>query len=355
MLLTRPAGFLGRNQAAPTGNSFLADAVSLGARRWTKPVEIALLAFACVAPFFIYPLFLSKVLCFALFGAAFALLAGHVGLLSFGHAAYFGAGAYVTAYTAKAWALPPELAILLGTGVAALFGLLFGWLAIRRSGIYFAMVTLALSQLIFFVALQAKWTGGEDGIQAVPRGRLFGLVDLEQPLAIYFFTLVVFVACFLLIRRITSSPFGQVLKATAQNEARVISLGYKVQRAKLLAFVLSAALAGLAGSMKALVVKLASLADVHWSMSGEVLLISLIGGLGSLLGPIFGSFVLIGIGDYLAAAGAWVTVLQGLIFVFSVLLFRRGLVGGLDDLFGWFARRRGKAAAPLAIRPAAGE
>jgi len=291
-----------------------------------------MVALLLAAPFVLYPVYLMKILCFALFALAFNLLIGYAGLLSFGHAAYFGMGSYISAYTAKAWGLPTELAILGGTAVAGLLGLAFGWLAIRRQGIYFSMITLALAQMVFFFCLQAPFTGGEDGIQAVPRGRLLGFIDLRNDLAMYFFVLAVFLGTFLFIYRIIHSPFGQVLKAIRENEARTTSLGYRPEHYKLLAFVLSAALAGLAGGMKAIVFQLASLTDVHWSMSGEVVLMTLVGGLGTVFGPALGATVIVTMQNYLASLGEWVTITQGLIFVVCVLAFRRGLVGELGNL-----------------------
>jgi branched-chain amino acid transport system permease protein len=280
-----------------------------------------------VAPFFTYPLFLMQAMCFALFACAFNLLIGYVGLLSFGHALYFGWASYLSAYSAKAWGLPPELAILTGTATAAACGLVAGSLAIRRQGIYFAMITLALAQMMYFFALQTKFTGGEDGIQAVPRGHLFGLIDLRNEMAMYVVVLVIFLAGFLFIHRIIHSPFGEVLKAIRENETRAISLGYKTDRYKLIAFVLSATLAGLAGSTKAIVLQLASLTDVNWPMSGEVVLMTLVGGLGTIFGPVVGSFVILLMQYKLAPVGEWVLVTQGVIFVVCVLLFRRGIVG----------------------------
>jgi branched-chain amino acid transport system permease protein len=291
-----------------------------------------LLAFLLAAPFFMYPVFLMNVLCFALFACAFNLLIGYVGLLSFGHAAFLGAGGYLCAHAAKVWGLPPELAILTGTAAATLLGLVFGLIAIRRQGIYFAMITLALAQMVYFYALQAPWTGGEDGIQAVPRGVMFGVIDLRQPLAMYFVVLVIFLAGFVLIYRTIHSPFGQVLKAIRENEPRALSLGYKPDHYKLMAFVLSAALSGLAGSTKAIVFQLASLTDVHWGMSGEVVLMTLLGGLGTVFGPVVGAFVIVGMQNYLAQIGSWVTIVQGAIFVICVLTFRRGVVGELGRL-----------------------
>ena len=285
-----------------------------------------------VAPAFIYPVFLMKALCFALFACAFNLLIGYVGLLSFGHALYFGWASYLTAYAAKAWGFPPELAIFTGVATAALFGLIAGSLAIRRQGIYFAMITLAFAQMMFLVAVRAPFTGGEDGIQAVPRGTLFGLVNLNDQTNMYITVVVIFLAGFLLIYRVINSPFGEVLKAIRENEARAISLGYKTERYKLVAFVLSAALAGLAGGTKAIVLQIASLTDVNWPMSGEVVLMALVGGLGTVFGPVVGAFVIIAMQNYLAQVGQWVTVIQGIVFVACVLLFRRGIIGELANL-----------------------
>jgi branched-chain amino acid transport system permease protein len=270
-----------------------------------------------------------KALCFALFACAFNLLLGYVGLLSFGHALYFGWASYVCAYAAKAWGLTPEISILLGAATGGALGLIAGGLAIRRQGIYFAMITLALAQMMFFFAVQAPFTGGEDGIQAVPRGRLFGVIDLRDQTSMYITVLVIFLASFMLIYRIINSPFGEVLKAIRENEARAISLGYKTDRYKLMAFVLSAAFAGLAGATKAIVFQLASLTDVDWPMSGEVILMTLVGGLGTVFGPAVGAFVVIAMQNYLAQIGQWVLVVQGVIFVICVLLFRRGIVGEL--------------------------
>jgi branched-chain amino acid transport system permease protein len=302
----------------------------------------AMLAIFLVAPFFVYPVFLMKALCFALFACAFNLLIGYGGLLSFGHAMFLGTAGYVSAHAAKVWGLTPELAILTATLASALLGVVVGAIAIRRQGIYFAMVTLALAQMMFFFYLQAPFTGGEDGIQAVPRGHLFGLVDLGQPLAMYGVVLAVFMGGFLLIYRAIHSPFGQVLKAIRENEPRAVSLGWRADQYKLLAFVLSAALSGLAGATKAIVFQLASLTDVHWSMSGEVVLMTLLGGLGTVFGPVVGAFVIVGLQNYLAQLGAWVTVVQGVIFVVCVLTFRRGIVG---ELSAWWGRRRQAAGA----------
>jgi branched-chain amino acid transport system permease protein len=298
-------------------------------------IMAALLVVAPWAGF--YPVFLMKALCFALFACAFNLLIGYGGLLSFGHAMFFGTASYVCAHAAKVWGLTPELAILAGTFVSLLLGTAAGLLAIRRQGIYFAMITLALAQMVYFFYLQTPFTHGEDGIQAVPRGRLFGVVDLDRPLAMYYFVLVVFLAGFLLIHRIVHSPFGQVLKAIRENEPRAISLGYDADRYKLLAFVLSATLAGLAGATKAIVFQLASLTDVHWTMSGEVVLMTLLGGMGTMFGPVVGAFVIVSLENYLAVFGQWVTVITGVIFVLCVLAFRRGIVG---EFAAWWSRRR---------------
>jgi branched-chain amino acid transport system permease protein len=285
-----------------------------------------------LAIFLVYPVFMMKVMCFALFACAFNLLIGYGGLLSFGHAMFLGTAGYASAHAAKVWGLTPELSILFATACAGALGFFAGLLAIRRQGIYFAMITLALAQMVYFFYLQAPFTGGEDGIQGVPRGKLFGLVDLSQPLAMYAFVLVVFFGGFLLIYRIVHSPFGQVLKAIRENEARAISLGYNVDRYKLLAFVLSASLAGLAGGTKALVFQLASLTDAHWSMSGEVVLMTLLGGLGTIFGPVAGAAIIIGMENYLSQLGAWVSVVQGVIFVICVLAFRRGVVGEIANV-----------------------
>jgi len=305
----------------------------------TRILYTVLLAFLAVVPFqdFVYIVFVMKLLCFALFASAFNLLLGYTGLLSFGHAAFFGGAAYVTAHASKAWGLSPELAILLGMFYACVTGYLFGSLAIRRQGIYFAMITLALSQLIFFLALQMKFTGGEDGIQGVPRGYLFRLIDLSSDTAMYYFVLVLFLVGFLLIQRTIHSPFGQVLKSIRENEPRAISLGYDVKQFKLLAFVISATLAGMAGSMKSLVFQLATLTDVHWHMSGEVVLMTILGGIGTLLGPIVGAGLVIGLQNYLAGIGSFSTIVLGAIFVVCVLAFRRGIVG---ECLAYFERHQ---------------
>ena len=300
----------------------------------TGPVRSVLLAvlmaLLLAAPFALYPVFLMKVLCFALFACAFNLLIGFVGLLSFGHAAFFGGAAYISAHAVKVWGVTPEIGILLGTAFAAVLGTLFGLLAIRRQGIYFAMITLALAQMIFFLALQMPFTGGEDGIQAVPRGRLFGIIDLSSPLAMYYTVLAIAVLGFLIIWRTVHSPFGQVLKAIRENEPRAISLGYRTEQYKLAAFVMSAALAGLAGATKAIVFQLATLTDVSWQMSGEVVLMTLLGGMGTLFGPMVGAALVVTLQNYLAATNLPVTVVIGAIFVVCVLVFRRGIVGELS-------------------------
>ena len=291
--------------------------------------------FICLlaAPFVLYPVFLMQMLCFALFACAFNLLIGYVGLLSFGHAMFFGLSAYVTAHTVKVLGWPTELGILAGTATAAVLALATGALAIRRQGIYFAMVTLALSQMVFFFCLQAKFTGGEDGIQGVPRPPLFGFIDLSNDLTLYYVVLAIFSFGFAVIYRTIHSPFGQVLKAIRENEPRAISLGYRVDQYKLIAFVISGTLAGLAGSTKAMVFKLASLTDVAWQMSGEVVLMTLLGGLGTVLGPAIGAAAIITMQEKFKSLGDWVLVSQGVIFVITVLLFRRGIVGEIAALY----------------------
>ncbi|NDZ12744.1 branched-chain amino acid ABC transporter permease [Variovorax sp. WS11] len=288
---------------------------------------ILMVAFFALAPMAIYPVFLMNVMCFALFACAFNLLIGFGGLLSFGHAMFLGSGGYVAAHAAKVWGLTPELAILAGTAASLALGAATGMLAIRRQGIYFAMITLALAQMVFFIFLQAPFTGGEDGIQKVPRGHLFGLVDLNDLRAMYVLVFAIFIGGFGLIWRIVNSPFGQVLVAIRENEIRAVSLGYDTDRYKLLAYVLSAGIAGLAGAAKAIVFELASLTDAHWSMSGEAVLMTLVGGMGTLFGPVVGAAVIITMQNYLAHLGAWVTVVQGVIFVVCVLAFRRGVIG----------------------------
>lgn len=305
------------------------------------------LAVLIAAPFIgLYPVFVMKALCYAIFACAFNLLLGFTGLLSFGHAAYLGAAAYATGWLVRSAGWPPELGVLAGMGVGAGLGLIVGAIAIRRQGIYFAMITLAMAQMVYFVCLQAPFTGGEDGLQGVPRGELFGFLSLKSDLTLYFVVLAVFVAVFLFIIRVVHSPYGQVLKAIRENEPRAISLGYDVDRYKLLAFVLSTALAGLAGSMKTLVLGFATLSDAHWSLSGEVVLMTLLGGMGTFGGPVIGAFVVIGLQTYLAdRVGSWVTVIIGATFVVCVLAFRRGLVG---ELLAWQVRRKLKA---LPVKP----
>jgi branched-chain amino acid transport system permease protein len=309
---------------------------SLGASAWLAALLVLLLA-----PFIgLYPVFMMKALCYAIFACAFNLLLGYTGLLSFGHAAFFGVAAYAAGWLVRTAGWPPELGVLAGTAVAALMGLVVGLLAIRRQGIYFAMVTLALAQMVYFVCLQVPHTGGEDGLQGVPRGALLGAIPLASDTTMYFVVLAVFVAVFALTVRIVHSPFGQVLKAIRENEARALSLGYDVARYKLLAFVLSSALAGLAGALKALVLGFATLSDAHWSLSGEVVLMTLLGGMGTFAGPVIGAFTIIGLQDYLSdRVGSWVTVIIGVIFVVCVVAFRRGMVG---ELLAWQQRRAAK-------------
>ena len=299
--------------------------------RTSNRVQLALVGILLIglviAPFTLYPVFLMKVLCFALFASAFNLLLGFTGLLSFGHAAFFGGAAYFTAYAVKEWNFPPEAGILLGVFGASLMGLVIGFFAIRRQGIYFAMITLALSQMFFFFCLQAEFTRGEDGLQGVPRGHLLGFIDLSDPLNMYFFVLVVFIAGVFAVWRIVNSPFGMILRSIRENEDRAISLGYSVNLYKLAAFVMSAGLAGLAGGLKALVFQFATLTDVAWQMSGEVILMTLLGGIGTIFGPIFGGAFIVTVQNYLSTTGFPVTVLTGLIFIVCVLLFRRGVVG----------------------------
>jgi branched-chain amino acid transport system permease protein len=293
---------------------------------------VVLIAFIAIAPYFLYPVFLMKLLCFALFACAFNLLIGYVGLLSFGHAAYFGMGGYIAGHTAKVWGLTPELAVLAGAAVACFQGWIFGWIAIRRQGIYFAMITLALAQMVYFFALQAPFTGGEDGIQAIPRGSLFGVISLEPDMTMYWFVAAVFLLGFLFVHRVIHSPYGQVLKAIRENEPRATSLGYRTDDYKLVAFILSATLSGVAGGVKSLVFGIATLTDVFWAMSGEAVLMTLVGGIGTVFGPVVGAAVIVTMQNYLAEMGAWVTVIQGVIFVIIVLAFRRGIVGEIANL-----------------------
>lgn len=279
------------------------------------------------APFFMYPIFLMKIMCFALFACAFNLLLGYTGLLSFGHATFFGGAAYFSAHAVKVWGVPPEIGILIGTAGAAVLGLVMGFFAIRRQGIYFAMITLALAQMFYFFCLQAPFTHGEDGIQGVPRGLLLGFIDLRQPLNIYYFVLAVFLIGVFSIWRIVNSPFGMILRSIRENESRAVSLGYSVANYKLAAFVMSAALAGLAGATKAIVFQFATLTDVTWQMSGEVILMTLLGGIGTMVGPMVGATLVVTLQNTLATSGFPVTIATGLIFMVCVLVFRRGIVG----------------------------
>jgi branched-chain amino acid transport system permease protein len=306
-----------------------------------KKIWILLILLGLLAPYVVYPVFMMKLLCFALFASAFNLLLGYTGLLSFGHAAFFGGASYITGHLVKISGLTPELGVLGGTLFAALLGYIVGSLAIRRQGIYFAMVTLALAQIVYFVALKAPFTGGEDGLQGIPRGNLLGLIDLNQiytvgggPLALnlYYFVFVMFCLGFWIIYRTINSPFGQVLKAIRENEPRAVSLGYKVEKFKLMAFVISAALSGMAGSLKSLVFQLASLTDVSWHTSGEVVLMTLLGGVGTVLGPLVGAFTVVTLQSELSSVGSWITVIIGCVFVICVLVFRRGFVGELGRL-----------------------
>lgn len=306
-------------------------AVPDGNLRHQRIAFVAMAAFFIFAPAVIYPVFLMKVMCFALFACAFNLLIGYVGLLSFGHAMFLGTAGYTAAHAAKVWGLTPELAILAGAAASCALGLVSGLIAIRRQGIYFAMITLALAQMVYFFYVQVPFTHGEDGIQAVPRGKLFGIFDLADVGAMYAMVFVIFFASFLLIYRIIHSPFGQVLKAIRENEARATSLGYDVDRYKLLAFVLSATLSGVAGATNALVFQLAALNAVYWTMSGEVVLMTLVGGLGTIFGPVVGALVVLAMENYLAQLGAWVTIVEGAVFVVCVLTFRRGIIGELGQ------------------------
>jgi len=303
-------------------------------QRKKQLLNIVLLVLLLLAPAVMYPVFLMKILCFALFAVAFNLLLGYTGLLSFGHAAFLAAGSYTTGYLLSNFSgLTTEMGILVGTGVATVLGLGFGVVAIRRQGIYFAMITLALAQLVYFFFVQAPFTGGEDGMHGVPRGHLFGFVDLSNNYAMYYFVLAVFLGGYLAVQRIVGSPFGQVLKAIKQNEPRAVSLGYNVDRYKLLAFVISAGLAGLAGSVKTVVFQLASLNDAHWHMSGEVILMTLLGGTGTLLGPVVGATFVVNLEYQLAQGplGDWVDPILGGIFVLTVMAFRSGIVGEIQN------------------------
>ena len=297
-----------------------------------KVFWVLLIVAGLTAPLYIYPVFVMQLMCFALFAAALNLLLGYAGLLSFGHAALFGSAAYITGHVTKVWGFPPLVGILTGALFAAVLGFVIGALAIRRRGIYFTMITLALAQLIYFLALQLPFTGGENGLQAIPRGHLLGFIDLNQPLAMYYTVFAIFVVGLFIIYRAVNSPFGQVLLAIRENELRALSLGYDVDRFKLMAFVLSAALAGLAGSTKAIVFQFASLTDAHWQTSGEVVLMTLVGGMGTIFGPVIGAITVVTLQHDLATLGSWVQVVIGVIFIACVLLFRRGMVGELARL-----------------------
>ena len=333
VLLLTERGLFGKNLET---NS---NTVAIGHRSGTArdklnelQILLILLLIGLIAPFILYPVFMMKVLCFALFACAYNLLFGYTGLLAFGHAAFFGSGAYITAQAVKAYGAPPELAIAIGTLVATAIGAVFGWLAIRRRGLYFAMITLALAQIIYFYAVQSSWTQGEDGITMGPRGKLFGFIDLSNEMSMYFFTLAIFLVSFAIIHRAIRSPFGHALIAVRENESRAIALGYNVKRIKLFAFIFSAAFSGLAGSIKAMVFQLASLSDVFFSTSADVLLMVLIGGAGTILGPLYGAFIFVTMLNYLAGWGAWVITIQGIIFVTCVLFMRKGVAGAIQDL-----------------------
>jgi len=292
-----------------------------------------MVALILISPFVLYPVFLMRVLCMALFACAFNLMIGYVGLLSFGHAAFFGMGSYIAAWTMKFWHVDAAIAIIFGGLTGAALGLVLGYLAIRRSGIYFAMITLALAQMVYFFCLQAPFTGGEDGIQQVPRGHMFGFLDLSNDMTMYWVVAAIFIGGFLMVHRIIHSPFGQVLKGIRENEPRATSLGYRTNDYKLIAFVLSCTIAGMAGGIKALVFGIATLTDVHYATSGEVVLMTLLGGLGTVFGPAMGALVVTSMENYLAQFGAWVTVTQGVIFMICVLAFRRGIIGELGAYF----------------------
>ena len=298
-------------------------------------VSIVIMALLAIVPFqgFVYDLFMMKIFCFAILAASLNLLLGFAGLLSFGHAAFFGTGAYITAHVMKEWGVTPEFGLFCGVFCATVLGYVFGSLAIRRQGIYFAMITLALAQVVFFAATQLPFTNGEDGIQGVPRGMFLGLIDLTKSTNMYYFSLAVFILAFLMIKRIVGSPFGQVMKAIRENEPRAISLGYDVNRYKLVAFTLSAGLAGLGGGLKSLVLQLASLSDVFWHTSGEAVLMTILGGIGTLWGPIIGAAIVVNLQNYLANLGGWSTIITGVIFVVCVLAFRRGVVGEIIALY----------------------
>jgi branched-chain amino acid transport system permease protein len=315
------------NESPPTGEPRATWRTGFMTPRRRAGLVAVLLALGLLAPWVVYPVFLMNVLVMALFASAFNLLLGYTGLLSFGHAAFLGSAAYATGGVLRYWGWPPELGLLAGTAFATLLGWAIGSLAIRRSGIYFAMITLGFAQMIYFLILESDWTGGEDGLQGIPRGKLLGLVSLNNRYTMYYFVLAVFLAGFFLIYRTIHSPFGHVLRAIRENEPRAVSLGYDVGRYKLTAFVISAGLSGLAGSLKALVLQFAALTDVHWHRSGEVVLMTLLGGMGTVMGPSVGAVMVVALENYLAGVGDWVTIITGSVFVVGVLAFRRGLVG----------------------------
>ncbi len=351
VLIFRPAGLFGKETTSHSvadvssgrSGSFLENG-----RLWLAIFTVGGLAM----PFVVYPIMAMKILVLALFALAYNLIFGYVGLLAFGHAAFYGSSAYVTAHAAAAWGLPTEICILMGVATATAVGTLFGWLAIRRQGLYFAMITLALAQIIYFYAVQAPWTHGEDGIQSVPRGTLFGAIDLSNTFNMYYVTLAVFLAGFAFVYRIIHSPFGQTLKSIRENEPRAISLGYSTDRFKLIAFMLSAMLAGVAGALKAIIFQLASLADVFFMTSADVLLMTLIGGVGTLLGPVVGAAVLVTLQRELATFGAWVVVIQGVIFVLCVLFLRKGIIGTLEEFLANRAERKAQGATPAKAKVA---
>lgn len=347
VLILKPAGLFGKT--VPVAHREAADTATRPSSTRTDLTIFAVMA-AClaIAPSFVYPFFLMQAMCFALFACSFNLLLGYVGLLSFGHAMFFGGAAYVSAHAALVWGLPTELAILAGVAAGALLGLLSGAIAIRRQGIYFAMITLALAQLVYFLALQAPFTHGEDGIQSVPRTNLLGLLPLSDPMTMYWFVMAVFLIGFLIVYRTVNSPFGEVLRAVRDNEPRAVSLGYEADRYKLAAFVLAAAIAGLAGGTKALVTEAATLTDVHWTMSGEVVLMTLVGGVGTLYGPVIGAFLIILMQNFLAPYGQLSTLAQGALFILCVLAFRRGLVGEFLALYHRSSQRTTKSGATRA-------
>ena len=351
VLVFRPAGLFGRESSTHQSTDISAarpDSILENGRLWLVVLAVG----GAILPFLIYPVFGMKMLCLALFACAYNLIFGQVGLLAFGHAAFYGSAAYVSAHAAAVWGLPPELAILSGVAAATAVGALFGWLAIRRQGLYFAMITLALAQIVYFYAVQASWTHGEDGIQSVPRGTLLGFIDLNQPLNMYYFVLVIFLAGFALIHRIVRSPFGQVLKSIRENEPRAISLGYSTDRFKLIAFTLSAMLAGLAGATSAIVFQIASLVDLYFMTSADALLMTLIGGVGTLLGPVVGAIILVTMQKEFAMLGAWVIVAQGAAFVLCVLFLRKGVIGTIEDLLSQRESRRQRKDAARDALPA---